>query len=57
MRRIYRSRHAPLNEEAISTLRRWREQSGPGAPVFDVATGPQKGWVKLLKRARIKTAF
>jgi integrase len=52
------TRHAPLNEEAISALLRWREQSGPGARVFDVATGFQKGWVKLLsvkllKRARI----
>ena len=45
--------HVPLNEEAVNTLRRWREQSEPGAHVFDVATGFQKGWVKLLKRARI----
>lgn len=47
------TRHVPLNEEAVNTLRRWREQSGPGAHVFGVATGFQKGWVKLLKRARI----
>jgi integrase len=47
------TRHAPLNEEAVNTLRRWREQSGPGARVFNVATGFQKGWVKLLERARI----
>ena len=47
------TRHVPLNEEAVNTLRLWREQSGPGARVFDVATGFQKGWVKLLKRARI----
>jgi integrase len=25
------TRHVPLNEEAISTLRRWREQSAPRA--------------------------
>jgi integrase len=37
------TRHVPLNEEAVNTLRRWREQSGPGAHVFDVATGFQKG--------------
>jgi integrase len=43
----------PLNEEAVNTLHRWREQSGPGAQVFGVAAGFQKGWVKLLKRARI----
>jgi integrase len=47
------TRHVPLNEEAANTLRRWREQSGPGTHIFDVATGFQKGWVKLLKRARI----
>ena len=43
----------PLNEEAVNTLRRWREQSGPGAHVFDVATGFKGAWGKLLKRARI----
>jgi integrase len=47
------TRHVPLNEEAVNTLRRWREQSGPGARVFDVATGFRGAWVKLLKRARI----
>ncbi len=47
------TRHVPLNEEAINTLRRWREQSGPGAHVFDVATGFKGAWAKLLKRARI----
>lgn len=47
------TRHVSLNEEAINTLRHWREQSGPGAHVFDVATGFQKSWVKLLKRSRI----
>ena len=47
------TRHVPLNEEAINTLRRWREQSGPGAHVFDVATGFKGPWGKLLKRARI----
>jgi integrase len=25
------TRHVPLNEEAVNTLRLWREQSGPGA--------------------------
>ena len=30
-----------------------RQQSGTGARIFDVTTGFQKGWVKLLKRARI----
>lgn len=31
--------HVPLNEEAISAMQRWREQSRPGVRVFDVATG------------------
>ena len=47
------TRHVPLNDEAVNTLRRWREQSGPGARVFDVATGFKGAWMKLLKRARI----
>jgi len=33
------TRHVPLNEEAVNTLRQWRQQSGTGARVFDVATG------------------
>jgi integrase len=47
------TRHVPLNEEAVNTLRRCRQQSGPGARVFDVATGFKGAWGKLLKRARI----
>jgi integrase len=47
------TRHVPLNEEAVSTLRRWREQSGPGAHLFDVGTGFRGAWERLLKRARI----
>src|SRR5438552_2905243 len=49
------TRHVPLNDEAVSVLRRWREQSGTGARVFDVATGFQTAWEKVLKRARIST--
>jgi len=33
------TRHVPLNEEAMSALRRWREQSGSGTRLFHVATG------------------
>jgi hypothetical protein len=47
------TRHVPLNEEALNTLRRWREQSEPKARVFDIATGFKGAWLKLLKRARI----
>jgi integrase len=44
------TRDVPLNEEAVNTLHRWREQSGPGAHIFDVATGFRSGWKELLKR-------
>jgi integrase len=47
------TRHVPLNEEAMSVLRLWREQSGTGARVFGVTTGFQTAWEKVLKRARI----
>ena len=47
------TRHVALNEEAVSVLRLWREQSGTGARVFGVATGFQSAWEKVLKRARI----
>src|SRR3989440_7661936 len=47
------TRHVPLNEEALSALRRWREQSGSGTRLFDVATGFRTAWKKLLKRATI----
>lgn len=47
------TRHVPLNEEALSALRSWREQSGPGTRVFGVAIGFQTAWEKVLKRARI----
>ncbi len=35
----HQTRHVPLNEEALSVLRRWREQSGTGMNVFGIATG------------------
>ena len=47
------TRHVPLNEEAVDVLRRWREQSGTGMRVFDVVTGFQAAWEKILKRAGI----
>jgi integrase len=47
------TRHVPLNDEAVSVLQNWREQSGAGARVFDVATGFRAAWEKVLKRARI----
>ena len=47
------TRHVPLNEEALSVLQRWREQSGTGMRVFNVITGFQAAWEKLLERAAI----
>jgi integrase len=47
------TRYVPLNDEAVSVLQNWREQSGTGARVFDVVTGFQAAWEKVLKRARI----
>jgi integrase len=47
------TRHVALNEEAVSVLRLWREQSGTGARVFGVTIGFQSAWEKVLKRARI----
>lgn len=47
------TRHVPLNEEATSLLRSWREQTGDGSRVFAVATNYKKGWKAILKRAGI----
>jgi integrase len=47
------TRHVPLNEEAVSILRRWRDQSGNTERVFDVTTGFKKSWENVLLRARI----
>jgi integrase len=41
------TRHVPLNEEAVSVLRRWREQSPLGARIFNMATGFRTAWGKL----------
>jgi len=49
----HQTRHVPLNEEALSVLRRWREQSATGMRVFDVVTRFQAAWEKILQRAGI----
>jgi integrase len=46
------TRHVPLNEEALSVLECWREQSGDEHRVFDIATGIKTAWSHLLKRAK-----
>jgi integrase len=48
------TRHVPLNDEAMSVLRRWREQSGSRGHVFDVTTSFRTTWEKALKRAGIR---
>jgi integrase len=47
------TRHVPLNDEAMSVLLRWREQSGNRGHVFSVITGFRATWVKVLRRAEI----
>lgn len=47
------TRHVPLNDEAMSVLIRWREQSGGGLQVFEIATGLKTALSHLLKRAKI----
>ena len=46
------TRHVPLNDEAMSVLHEWQEQSGNRARVFDMRTGFRTAWEKLLKRFR-----
>jgi integrase len=43
------TRDVPLNKEAMSVLRRWREQSGTGATLFNMATGFRTAWAKLAR--------
>lgn len=47
------TRHVPLNSEAMSALRRWREQVGGGTRVFAVTTSFKTAWLHALKRAEI----
>ncbi len=47
------TRHVPLNNEALSVLKRWREQSGGGQRVFEVSTGFRTAWSHILRRAHI----
>jgi integrase len=47
------TRQVPLNDEAMSVLQGWHDQSGNRARVFDMTTGFRTAWQKLLKRAAI----
>ncbi len=48
-----KTRHVPLNNEALSVLRRWREQSGGTDRVFEINTGLKTAWSHLLERVEI----
>jgi len=48
-----RTRHVPLNSEAMSVLTCWRAQSGGIDRVFEIDTGLKTAWSHLLKRAQI----
>jgi hypothetical protein len=50
---VVKTRHVPLNDEAMTALRHWREQSGGGHGVFEIATGLKTAWSHILKRAKI----
>jgi integrase len=47
------TRHVPLNDEAMSVLQGWHDQSVNRARVFDMTTGFRTAWQNLLKRASI----
>ncbi len=47
------TRHIPLNDEALTMLTRWREQSPEGVRVFDAVSSFNTAWPHLLERAKI----
>lgn len=47
------TRHLPLNEEAVSTLKAWMKDSDSKERVFAVTTSFKKSWKALLDKARI----
>jgi integrase len=51
------TRHIPLNAEALSVLRKWKEQQPDQDRVFPIDTGFKSGWGQLLDDAKITTRF
>ena len=47
------TRHIPLNDEALTMLTRWREQSPEGPRVFGAVSSFNTAWPHLLERAKI----
>jgi integrase len=43
----------PLNSEAMSVLKCWREQVTGRQRVFDITTGFKTAWMHILKRAKV----
>jgi integrase len=51
------TRHVPLNDEAVTTLKRWRSQSPDGSgidKVFSTTTSFKTAWAGILKAAKVK---
>jgi integrase len=51
------TRHVPLNDEALETLKRWRKQNLHHERVFPIATSFKTAWAALLDEAQIATRF
>jgi integrase len=51
------TRHVPLNDEAMSVLKQWREQVTGAQRVFQVQTGFKSAWSPLLGRATSRVAL
>jgi integrase len=47
------TRHIPLNQEACRVLTQWREQTGVGSQVFEIATSFKTAWGHVLERAGV----
>ena len=51
------TRHVPLNDEALETLRRWCEQNPDPERVFPITTSFKSAWAALLEEAKITIRF
>lgn len=51
------TRHIPLNDEALETLRRWRKQTLHHERIFPITTSFKSAWAALLEEAKITIRF
>ncbi len=51
------TRHVPLNDEALESLKRWRKQNVQHERVFPITTSFKTSWAALLEEAKIATRF